>query len=638
MVHHAGTAAPGTDAMINLAVARRFAAGLGATLPDGRLMTFRAPLWPVTTGVLMWGLRDPLGAYVARALVAASVAVGVLVLTRRWYGRSTALVALMLTFATTAVLGVLGDWYADGLAASLALVGLALLERAVRSGERSSAVVAGAVFGLAILTKENASFVMLGPVVAALAVTRRRGWAWARPAVTAFAAAGAVVVPWLWVHLAVEHRLYLTSVRGTGAFVVVAGVSAAAFVGLLAAFRAGVPGRRLVEAVRAAVERVGPGTAALVLLALWVGAITAGLAAGLPFAAAGADVDRMAIVRDELLPAFGLVPLVVVAVGALAIGVRRRARSEVAHAAAIVGMLPVLVLWPLNGSPFVARNAILAVVLVQIAAARGVVLVWRAARTAVTRDRARAAIPVAAALVAAVAAAWAVVGVSFGPARTPSVVASERVRDLDALDGWLGAHVRPGTPIVGSYVDWTWIARDRPDRFDVHLAPWTHLAADGPHLRPAPVIPVTGDPEPSPPRPYGEDWLAVTRSPTKGYVLGLSQTALLAELRRTRARVLVVTNLAVRSPIAIVNDLERIPGIRRAARFGRTVVLTVERARLRRVPDVRTWVDAAACRWLARLRPRPRLPAHPRGAVRPGDGSGAALDCGTPSTSNRESS
>jgi hypothetical protein len=286
-------------------------------------------------------------------------------------------------------------------------------------------------------------------------------------------------------------------------------------------------------------------------------------------------------------------------------------------------VLPIFVLWPLNGSPFVARNALVGVVLVHLAAARAVVAVVtsvaRAGRPVATPRRLGGA---ALAALMVVAAIWSVGDI----ARAPQAAASPRASALDAVGAWLGRHVGAGRTVMGSYTDWTWISRANGGRVRVVLAPWTHVRADGRRLEAARVIPVTGDPETYVPTPYGDDWLALTRSRTKGFVLGLGEHALVRALRRSRSRYLVVTQTAVRSPLAILPELARIPGLERVARFGDTVVLRVHRRSLRPGSPPAVWIDDAACRWLRGLRPPPTRPARVRGAAR----AGAPVRCRRP--------
>jgi hypothetical protein len=591
LLHHARDADPGSDARISLAVARQVAEGHGPVMPDGRLMTMRAPLWPLVLGGFMAVFGDPAGADVARVLVAVGVVLSIVALGRWWYGWWAGLLAALLALCAPPLLSVLSDWYADGASVAVALLALLLVDRAVTTRSTRIALGAGLAVAAAVLLKESAGFVAVAPFVAALARVDRDGWSWLRPAaLTAFVATSAVT-PWLVIHVAVEDRFFLTSIDGNAALAVLAGwLVVVALLGVAAA-------RPLELAPRSRRFAV---TAAVVVMLAWTAVAAVGLSGGLGFDAQGTRNTPWDIVDGYLLPAFGVPVLAVAGIVVLVVRTLRRERVALVHAAAFAAYLPLMVLWPLNGSVFVARNALVGVLLVHVAAGEAVVVaidrLARVLRSPHHPTRRLAAFGLA--IVVLASCSWAAVdGVRAKPARPVA-----QARDLDALSAWVQRNVPRGTTIMGSYLDWTWLSRATGDRYRVVLAPWTHLALahSQPPFRPIRVVPVTGDPATEPVRDYGTDWLAVRRSDTKGYLLGLSQTALIDALRSTHSRYLVITGGSVFAATAIVPTLRRIGGIEQVRWFGHTVVMRVDPEHLVPLHDPPLWTDASTRAWLRR--------------------------------------
>jgi hypothetical protein len=599
VVRHGRDAGPSPDGRLYLAVAKEVAEGHGPVMPDGSLMTMRAPLYPAMLGAGMAVLGDPLAADVARALVALLMFAAIGAIAWWWYGWAAATLAVLLIAAAAPVLDVLADWYPDGLVVALSLTALLLLDAATLRGSLRVAVFAGLVLAVAVLVKETAGFVAAGPVIASLARVDRDGWGWVRPTGVAALVSSATVTPWLVLHAVVEERFFLTSITGLGAMGVLLGwFLVVATCALVVWPPASVRARLVRVAQRISTPRAAI-AAASVTAVTWAGAIAIGLGGGITLQADGTTASAGEILRDRLAPALGMPLLAALGVGVLGVGVARRQRRALVHAGAFSTYVPLMLLWPLNGSLFVARTGLVAVALVHVASAHAVVVVVRrVAHTLRTQTRTtvvRGGVALGATAVVA-SCAWA----GVGAVRTAPIAPLRHGPELQAVSAWLSEHVEPGTPIMGTYLGWTWIARETDAAYPVHLAPWTHLDLTGTSewFRPVDAVPVVGDPEPYRPDSYGQDWLAVRRHGTKGYLLGLSQTGLLESLRDTGARYLVYTAGELRAPAALLPVLESIDGLQEVERFGDTVVLAVDPHGLEPLADPPLWTDAVTRAWL----------------------------------------
>jgi hypothetical protein len=472
------------------------------------------------------------------------------------------------------------------------------------------AALAGLVLAVAVLVKETAGFVAAGPVIASLARVDRDGWGWVRPTAVTALVSSAALTPWLVLHLVVEDRFFLTPISGVAAVAVLLGwLALVAMCALVVWPPAPVRARAALVAQRIATPRAAI-VAATAAAVTWACAIAIGLGGGITLQADGTTTTAGEILRERLAPAFGMPLLAALGVSLLGVRVARRQHRALVHAGALSTYVPLMLLWPLNGSLFVARTALVAVALVHIAAAEAVVVVVRRAVHAVrARTDTTTVVRVGAALGATAVLAtclWA----GVGAIRTTPIAPRPHEAELRAVSAWLSDNVEPGTPIMGTYLGWTWIARETDAAYPVHLAPWTHVDLTGTSewFRPVDVVPHVGDPEAHRPRSHGQDWLAVRRHRTKGYLVGLSQTGLLGSLRETGARYLVYTAGELRAPPELLPILERIDGLQAVARFDDTVVLAVDRHRLAPLDDPPLWTDPATRAWLERAADR-ALPA-----------------------------
>jgi hypothetical protein len=592
-------AAPGSDARLLLAVARSVADGAGPRLPDGDLMVFRGPVWPSLAGTVLRVAGDGPGLALIRAGGAAALGVALVALGRRWYTWAAGLLAVVLA-ATTAppVLGVLADWYTDPLGVALVFAALVVLDRALVTGSGRQAVAAGALLAAAVLTKESTGFAAVGPVAAALALADRDGWGFLRPLATAAATATALVGPWLTLHVVVEDRFFLTLVEGAGAWLLLGGWWALTATIAAAAFRLR---SRPPDRWRRPRRR----TAALLAAATvagWAAVAFAGLAGGVPQEAQDVQFGPLEIVRRFLLPALGPWPLVALGLAALARGVARRERGALGHAAALGSFVPVLVVWPLSGSVFIARNGLVAVLLVHLAAGAGVVraVSWsvRARSSPVAGSLARA-LPVAAVVVVVLAVAGPAARRTWEkvPPRPP-----DRLADLDAAAAWLRPRLRPGEGLVGSYLAWARLAWHLGPGHPVHLLPSAQVRLDAAtgQLRSVPVVPVVGTPRRVEVEAGTDDWIGVLRHPNKGFLSALSRARLVEELRAAGARFLVLGQGSTRDGPELAVTLESTAGVRRAATFGSVIVLAVDPDRLADAPLPPAASRRATIEWLAR--------------------------------------
>lgn len=496
VVRHGRDAGPSPDGRLYLAVAKEVAERHGPVMPDGSLMTMRAPLYPALLGAGMAVLGDPLAADVARALVALLMFAAIGAIAWWWYGWAAATLAVLLTAAAAPVLDVLADWYPDGLVVALSLAALLLLDAATLRRSLRVAVFAGLVLAVAVLVKETAGFVAAGPVIASLARVDRDGWGWVRPAGVAALVSSAAVTPWLVLHLIVEDRFYLTSITGPAAIGV---LSSWLLLVAICALVVWPPPPVRARLVRVA-QRISTPRAAIAVACVaavtWACAIAIGLGGGITLQADGATANAGDILRDRLAPAFGMPLLAALGVGALGVGIARRWRRALVHAGALSAFVPLLLLWPLNGSLFVARTGLVAVALVHVASAHAVVVVVRRALTAL-RTEARTTLVRAGAALGATAVLASCAWAGVGGVRTAPIAPRPHEPELQAVSAWLSANVEPGTPIMGTYLGWTWIARETDAAYPVHLAPWTHLDLTGTSewFRPVDAVPVVGDPE-----------------------------------------------------------------------------------------------------------------------------------------------
>ena len=587
-------ATPGSDARLLLAVARQIAAGAGPRLPDGDLMTFRGPGWPAVIGAFVRLLGDSPGVATARAVAVGALGASLVALGRAWYGWGAGLLAVLLAASAAPVLEVLVDWYADPLAIAVALVGVVVLDGALRRASTRAGVAAGALLAAAVLVKESAGLAAIGPVAAAIAVADRYGWGFLRPLVAAVATAMAGIGPWLTLHVALEDRFFLTLVGGWRARVLLAGwwVLAATLAGTL---RLGVlrhPDRWARPSTGLA---IGLGVA---VVALWGAVVLAGLAEGVPLEARSVPFGPGEIVRRELIPALGPLPLVALGLAGLGLGLVRRERSAVAHAATLAAFTPVLVIWSWSGSLFIARNGLVAVLGVHLASAAATGRVLRSGARRARADR-RGSVRIGAAGLAAVLAGSVVLPLAgawdAAPDRSRPALA-----DLDAAAAWLRPRLAPGEGVVGSYLAWTRLGWRLTPPHPVHLVPSGPVRMGGRGtLRSVPQVPVVGTPRPVVVPVGTDDWILVLRHPTKGILVALSRDRLVAELRRARARHLVLWGTSTRDGPELLATLASMPGVRTVATFGEAVVLRVDVGRFARGalppavtrPDTLAWID-----------------------------------------------
>ncbi len=590
-------AVPGSDGRLLLAVARSVAEGAGPRLPDGDVMWFRGPVWPAAAGTVLRLAGADAGPALIRAGGAAVLAVALAGLGRHWYGWAVGLTAVALAGTTAPpVLAVLADWYTDPLAVALALGALIVLDRALAERSDRHAFAAGVLLAVAVLTKESTGFVAVGPVAASVALADRHGWGFLHPVAVAAATATGLVGPWLTLHVAGQDRFFLTLVEGERARVLLAGwwlLVAVLTVTAIRWRRAG-PERW---------RRPGPRTAVLVatvVVACWAAVVFAGLAGGVPRGSDG-RFGTWEILRRFLLPALGPAPLV--ALGAVVLGraAVRRERSALAHAAALGAFLPLLVVWPLSGSVFVARNGLVAVLLVHLAAAAGTARVLGA-----VRRRAAAAVvrPALGPVILAAAAVTVVVVVATSAAATWRAVPDRppnRFADLDAAAAWLRSRLDPGEAVIGSYLAWTRLAWQLGPAHPVHLLPSSRVRLDtSGRLRSVPVVPVVGTPRRVDVPSGTDDWLTVLRHPDKAFITALSRDRLVAELRDAPARYLVLWGASTRDGEELAVTLEAMAGVERAAMFGWAIVLAVDADRLATAPVPPAAARAQTLDWLSR--------------------------------------
>lgn len=585
-------ATPGSDARLLLAVARQIAAGAGPRLPDGEIMTFRGPGWPALVGVLVRLLGEGAGVAAARAVAAGALGASLVALGRAWYGWGPGLLALLLAASAAPVLEVLADWYADPLAVAVALVGVVVLDGALRRASTGAGVAAGALLAAAVLVKESAGLAAIGPVAAAIAVSDRHGWGFLRPLAAAVATAMAGIGPWLTLHVALEDRFFLTLVGGWRARVLLAGWWLAVAV-LLGGLRMG--GRW--DPARWARPPVGIATAvAAAVVALWAAVVLVGLAEGVPLEARSVPFGPGEIVRRELLPALGPLPLVALGLAGLGLGLVRRERSAVAHAATLAAFTPVLVIWAWSGSLYIARNGLVAVLGVHLAAAAATWRLLRLLGAGLARTRRGWPVRIGAVGLATVLAATIVVALAGAWNAAPDR-SRRALGDLDDAAAWLRPRLAPGEGVVGSYLAWTRLAWRLSPPHPVHLLPagQVRVGGDG-TLRSVPQVPVVGTPRPVVVPVGTDDWILLLRHRTKGILVALSRDRLVTELRRARARHLVLWGTSTRDGPELVATLASMPGTRPVATFGEAVVLQIDVARLARggLPPAATRPDTVS--------------------------------------------
>jgi 4-amino-4-deoxy-L-arabinose transferase-like glycosyltransferase len=202
------------DGPVFLAIAERFAAGDVA----GALAHPFHPLYPAAIA-LGHAVLGPLGVSLERAGAVVSALAGtgaVLALfafTRRAFGPRVALVAAALLAVHAGAIEMSGDVQSEGLYLALFLAALAALWRALDEGRAGSAAAAGALSGLAYLTRpEGLGVAALGAGLAAfgLATGRWPGRRRVGVAATALVAAALVAAPYVAWLSAQEGTLALT--------------------------------------------------------------------------------------------------------------------------------------------------------------------------------------------------------------------------------------------------------------------------------------------------------------------------------------------------------------------------------------------------------------------------------------------
>jgi 4-amino-4-deoxy-L-arabinose transferase-like glycosyltransferase len=207
-VFQSGPAPLTSDESLYLAEGYNIAGGNGPTYTTGEPVNHRAPLFPALLSLPIRASGDSQSAYWVPKLVALALVAAAFLCAQQLFGtRAGALAALLV--ASNAFLRWLGTTlYLDGAETLFLLLFLAGLWRAFRTESKGWFVAAGALFGLAFLTKEAAIQWLPLPVAFALLSAEHRNAAVARGLAAYGGTAGAVLAAWwLWVYLA-TGRIY----------------------------------------------------------------------------------------------------------------------------------------------------------------------------------------------------------------------------------------------------------------------------------------------------------------------------------------------------------------------------------------------------------------------------------------------
>lgn len=191
----AHSASPGGDSDVFLALAARLSRG------DGFAGDLRQPGYPAAIAVLdlLPGRREN-AVVILQHLLGVVLAVAVLLLAWRWFGRLPAILAGTLMAALPSTIYLEHQIWADWLFGAVAFAGGALLIEGVRRDRRALLVAAGFVFGLATWIKGEGLFLPFATPVAGvltLAWFTRRPMRVVRDSAIVIGVAVLTVTPWV---------------------------------------------------------------------------------------------------------------------------------------------------------------------------------------------------------------------------------------------------------------------------------------------------------------------------------------------------------------------------------------------------------------------------------------------------------
>jgi 4-amino-4-deoxy-L-arabinose transferase-like glycosyltransferase len=207
-----------SDESLYLAEGYSIAAGKGATYPSGEMVNHRAPLFPALLSMPIRITGDIDSAYWVPKLFAIALIVATFLLAQQLFGTLAGVLASLLV-ASSAFLRWLGTTlYLDTAETVLLLLFLFAFWRALHSEAMGWFVAAGALLGLAFLTKETAVQWLVLPVAFVLLSREHQSAQVARGVAVYLATAGAMLASWwIWVYIATA-RVYFWGVPDAGLF------------------------------------------------------------------------------------------------------------------------------------------------------------------------------------------------------------------------------------------------------------------------------------------------------------------------------------------------------------------------------------------------------------------------------------
>lgn len=559
-----------SDESLYLSEGLNLAVGKGYTYTSGELVHHRGPLFPALIAADFSLAGVSLGhAYWVPKLFALGSAALLFALGWRLFGRETGLLAAATALVSSLVLMMSATLYLDGVQTFFLLLTLLFLRPALLEGKPGWAGLAGAVLGLAVLTKESALLWLPLPFLAVLllgpAVDRPRAL------LGAYSAGFLAVAGWWWPYVyAVTGSVYLLGAPSRAALWL---GGAALCLGLAGVASVAVARRgRPPQAGRLSPRLRWPATVAL--LAAWGALFLVGLErhSGWPY-----PRDYLSNVPDyaATVLASWVRPLPLIAI-AWAYVAYRAVRGSLSDRLLLLGLLLFLpfALFVANRDLHV-RDILPLVYLSYLALARAAIDFARRLAELLGGG-------LTSAVGGAVAAAVVVGGfVWFGVAEAqrfadyqadfnPRAVRQENWDNPLArrTAEWIEERVPPGTPIMSGRLYFSHLYLLTEGRY-----PWWQL----PTVR----VEVGGDPtelarastmfrweDHRLPEGPGEPWLYLRRYPAKGYYIALSERDLLAELKEHGIQYLVLTgDDAGFSSLSLLPYFESHPAFRKVQSF-----------------------------------------------------------------------